>query len=237
MHNLDELISRWKSGLNLQENILADDIDELEDHLRMGISHLVSLGLSEEEAFLIAARRIGTGANLEAEFEKVNTGSLWIHRLRWMVIGILGFQALSTVWAFLARAGSSWLLMSTKSILSSGILFVVLSILLPVILWLGVKDLARKETSGIVRLSPFSQFVEKRWGWLLGCLAGLFLLVPIGGFLLTSITASNMPISMYAEYSTVVSIYQLVSGILLPLLGVILLQWLNVDRKKHLATN
>jgi hypothetical protein len=163
----------------------------------MGITHLDSLGLSKEEAFLIAARR-RTGANMEAEFEKVNTGSLWIHRLRWMVIGILGFQALSTVWAFLARAGSSWLLMSTKSILSSGILFVVLSILLPVILWLGVKDLARKETSGIVRLSPFSQFVEKRWGWLLGCLAGLFLLVPIGDSF-DQHHSVYMPISMYAE--------------------------------------
>lgn len=53
------------------------DIDELEDHLREEIASLMQNSLSEEEAFLIAVRRIGNPPSLSNEFRKINTHDLW----------------------------------------------------------------------------------------------------------------------------------------------------------------
>src|SRR6185369_11294317 len=50
-------------------------------------------GLSTEEAFLIATRRIGQGAALESEFGKINGRTIWIDRILWLLLG-------TQIWTF-----------------------------------------------------------------------------------------------------------------------------------------
>jgi len=67
---------------------LRENLDELELHLRDSIAMLLAGGLSEEEAFLVSLRRIGKGADLAAEFGRVNQLSVWLDRSLWMLVGI-----------------------------------------------------------------------------------------------------------------------------------------------------
>jgi hypothetical protein len=52
--------------------------------------------LSEEEAFLVASRRIGGSGALEKEFGKVNGNAVWLERVMWMMIGIQSWSAINT---------------------------------------------------------------------------------------------------------------------------------------------
>lgn len=60
---------------------------------------LQTRGLSAEEAFLIATRRIGQTRQLESEFGKLNRNTIWLDRAMWMLIGI-------QVWPFFDRLTS-----------------------------------------------------------------------------------------------------------------------------------
>ena len=53
------------------------DADELEDHLRSQASALVRAGLTEDEAFLIAVKRIGDLDALSREFAREHSERLW----------------------------------------------------------------------------------------------------------------------------------------------------------------
>ena len=53
----------------------------LESHLRDQIDDLTGRGLSEEEAFLISVKRLGSVNLISEEYSKVNTESLWKHLL------------------------------------------------------------------------------------------------------------------------------------------------------------
>ena len=75
--DLDREIEKWRFRLDSSGGLLPDDAEELEAHLRDEISALISRGLSEDEALLIAIRRIGRTSELSREYFKVNTGRLW----------------------------------------------------------------------------------------------------------------------------------------------------------------
>jgi hypothetical protein len=53
------------------------DVDELEDHLRSQAGALVEAGLEEDEAFLIAVKRIGELDALSREFAREHSERLW----------------------------------------------------------------------------------------------------------------------------------------------------------------
>ena len=67
---LDEGIAEWLSYLLRRQAIHSVDADELEDHLRSQVSALEKAGLSEDEAFLIAVKRIGDLDALSREFAR-----------------------------------------------------------------------------------------------------------------------------------------------------------------------
>ena len=56
---LDELIASWREWMSRREVLTASDVDELESHLRDRIDGLADAGLTEDEAFLIAVKRLG----------------------------------------------------------------------------------------------------------------------------------------------------------------------------------
>ncbi len=77
--NLEKAVASWRRPLEHTRAFLADDIDELEVHLRDHIDRLVGDGLDEEAAFRRASRRLGVVFELEPEYRKVR----WVkHRQR-----------------------------------------------------------------------------------------------------------------------------------------------------------
>jgi hypothetical protein len=77
--DLNGAIEKWRRNLEESSAFRSADLDELETHLRDAVPGLQTAGLSPEEAFLIACRRIGTRSTLETEFRKVN-GRAWLNR-------------------------------------------------------------------------------------------------------------------------------------------------------------
>jgi len=74
---LDERIAEWRSHLRRGQAIHQVDVDELEDHLRSQVADLREAGLDEDEAFLIAVKRIGDLEALSREFASEYSERLW----------------------------------------------------------------------------------------------------------------------------------------------------------------
>ena len=74
---LEAQIEAWRSHLRRSQAIAAADADELEDHLREQISSLQAQGLSDDEAFLVAVKRMGAVDALTREFAREHSDRLW----------------------------------------------------------------------------------------------------------------------------------------------------------------
>ena len=94
MFNLNQAISEWRGNLASRGACTASDLDELESHLRDEVDSLERSGLTPEEAFLIAVRRLGDNGTIAHEFAKINKGNIWGRRLLWMAAGVLGYLCL-----------------------------------------------------------------------------------------------------------------------------------------------
>lgn len=75
--DLESRIEEWKAYLAKHSAIVGADIAELEDHLRDQIDSLQQAGLDTDEAFLIAAKRIGNLDAVSREYAAVHSGRLW----------------------------------------------------------------------------------------------------------------------------------------------------------------
>jgi len=75
--SLEEQIDEWRSYLRRRQAIHAVDVAELEDHLREQVAGLVGAGLSTEEAFLVAVKRMGALDALSREFAREHSDRLW----------------------------------------------------------------------------------------------------------------------------------------------------------------
>jgi hypothetical protein len=104
--DVERQVERWRDRLRGREALQEEDAVELEEHLREEMAALISGGLSEHEAFLIACRRIGPQEALEHEFAVVNAAEIWRNRAYWVVVGgfsIISFGMLQKVaWEFLS---------------------------------------------------------------------------------------------------------------------------------------
>jgi hypothetical protein len=74
---LEEQIDRWRSYLHRRQAIHSVDVAELEDHLREQVAVLVDAGLSTDEAFLVAVKRMGDLDALSREFALEHSERLW----------------------------------------------------------------------------------------------------------------------------------------------------------------
>jgi len=74
---LEERIDEWRSYVRRREAIAPTDAEELEDHLRAQVTELQAAGLDQEEAFLIAVKRIGDLDALSREFAREYSERLW----------------------------------------------------------------------------------------------------------------------------------------------------------------
>ena len=94
--DLNAAIQRWRGKLAGSPSFRAGDLEELESHLRDSVMSLRARELSDEEAFLIAVRRTGTGESLAREFGAINRSSVWLDRLLWMTTGGI---TISSLWS------------------------------------------------------------------------------------------------------------------------------------------
>jgi hypothetical protein len=74
---LEEQISRWRTFLHRRQAVHSVDIAELEDHLREQIATLSEAGLSPDEAFLVAVKRMGALDAVSREFAREHSERLW----------------------------------------------------------------------------------------------------------------------------------------------------------------
>lgn len=77
--DIEAMIADWRRFLGQRRVLAPEDIDELEDHLRGQVAELQSRGLSEDEAFLVAIRRLGKIDAISREFALEHTDRLWKH--------------------------------------------------------------------------------------------------------------------------------------------------------------
>ncbi|MDW7760288.1 MAG: permease prefix domain 1-containing protein [Acidobacteriota bacterium] len=74
---LEERIGQWRQYLRRRQAIHSADVSELEDHLRNQIDALRKAGLDEDEAFLVAVKRLGALDTLSREFAIEYSERLW----------------------------------------------------------------------------------------------------------------------------------------------------------------
>jgi hypothetical protein len=74
---LESQIALWREYLRRRAAIHGSDVAELEDHLRGHVSTLTGGGLTEDEAFLVAVKRMGNLDAVSREFAKEHSERLW----------------------------------------------------------------------------------------------------------------------------------------------------------------
>jgi hypothetical protein len=77
LDSLETRIGEWRAAVLRGRAVDESDADELEGHLREQVADLETAGLSGDEAFLIAVRRLGQVDQLTAEFAREHGDRLW----------------------------------------------------------------------------------------------------------------------------------------------------------------
>lgn len=96
---LEAAIAQWRARLDNSAALLASDVEELETHLRDAVRAHQVQGASDEVAFNLAIRQMGSGQELNREFAKTNWPQVWMDHVLWMAVGLIV--------AFLIRTSAS----------------------------------------------------------------------------------------------------------------------------------
>jgi hypothetical protein len=75
--SLEAQIAHWRAYLRRRRAIHGPDVEELEDHLRDQVAVLTEAGLTGDEAFLVAVKRMGSLDALSREFAREHSERLW----------------------------------------------------------------------------------------------------------------------------------------------------------------
>lgn len=77
MDHLASEIAEWRAFVEQSPAVDAHDVDELEAHLRDQVSDLKDAGLADDEALLVAVKRLGKLDELSREYAHEHSGRLW----------------------------------------------------------------------------------------------------------------------------------------------------------------
>jgi len=75
--SLEEQIAQWQAYLRRRQALHGPDVEELEGHLRDQLVALTEAGLTGDEAFLVAVKRMGSLDALSREFARAHSERLW----------------------------------------------------------------------------------------------------------------------------------------------------------------
>src|SRR3954454_3369527 len=82
MEAVEAQIAEWRAYVVNAPGVNGHDVDELEDHLRHQMADLKVAGLTDDEGFLIAVKRLGDLDALSREYAREHSGRLWKQLLR-----------------------------------------------------------------------------------------------------------------------------------------------------------
>jgi len=74
---LEQQIAQWRAYVSRRQNLHGPDVEELEGHLRDQLAALTEAGLTGDEAFLVAVKRMGNLDALSREFACAHSERLW----------------------------------------------------------------------------------------------------------------------------------------------------------------
>src|SRR6185503_11970977 len=74
---LEEQIAQWRAYVSRRKVLHGPDVEELEGHLRDQLVALIETGLTGDEAFLVAVKRMGSLDALSREFARAHSERLW----------------------------------------------------------------------------------------------------------------------------------------------------------------
>ena len=74
---LEAQVDRWRGYVLRRQVISSADVDELEDHLRGQVTDLRATGLDDDEAFLVAIKRLGNVDAVSREYAREHSDRLW----------------------------------------------------------------------------------------------------------------------------------------------------------------
>ncbi len=77
MESIESQIAEWRAYVAGSPAVNGHDVDELEDHLRHQIAELTEAGLTPDEGFLVAVKRMGDLDTISREFAREHSGRLW----------------------------------------------------------------------------------------------------------------------------------------------------------------
>jgi len=77
VESIETQIAEWRAYVARVPAVNGHDVDELEDHLRHQIAELSTAGLAEDEAFLVAVKRMGDLDAVSREYAREHSGRLW----------------------------------------------------------------------------------------------------------------------------------------------------------------
>jgi hypothetical protein len=74
---LEDQIAEWRAYVRRRQALHCPDVEELEGHLRDQLAALTEAGLTADEAFLVAVKRMGSLDELSREFARAHSERLW----------------------------------------------------------------------------------------------------------------------------------------------------------------
>ena len=153
MFNLEQAVTEWRRQMAVGGIKTQEVLDELENHLREETEQQVRFGLSGQEAFEVAAQRIGKAGVLKNEFKKLGGPSSLSSRVM-MSVGLVfvGFIVLLSSFTIFV-CFESWAERVMAAIAVACILLVAFG-------W-----------KYAVRLLPVIASARKRWAVGLACIA------------------------------------------------------------------
>lgn len=221
-------IQNWRESLAQSPAVTGECLAEMESHLHDAIATLQTRGLTEEESFLIATRRLGRTETLAQEFGKVNVAAVWRDRALWMLAGMLflmiGADLGSTISSLLAVLGSlvsangfalGWLSVAGVCV-TFGAAAITLSFL-----WSG----------RLQALQAYSASLRNRPGLVLAGALTCLIALNLAPRFLTLLLIRNVPMQTVGQTFLVMQYFEWVGPILLGCL--LLVVFSRVWRRKH----
>lgn len=89
--DLERNIANWFNNIKVEPSITESDAEELRSHLLDQIDHLKEAGLDDEEAFLIATKRLSVSDDLVEEYRQSNNHLIQMRNSLLILGGVLVF--------------------------------------------------------------------------------------------------------------------------------------------------
>ncbi len=87
-------VARWVESIELEPSVINSDTEELKSHLLDIIDDLKGIGLNDEEAFLIASKRLGDSSEWGDDYSEANNSFIQMRRSLIILSGVLGYYIL-----------------------------------------------------------------------------------------------------------------------------------------------